>query len=210
MRLSRKYGLPAEIALLYDFVNSLDLRQFVHHGVRRVVSDELETPDQLSKWMASHGLLSRKTTLSKSAHAQALRLRAVLRDFVQLEPGEARRDPAVARALNEMAVQFPLVVGLNVRGKLGLLPAGRDGVGCLAAVLGELEHIAAAGRLDRLKMCASVECRWIFFDRSKPSSRRWCVSTLCGNREKTRAYRRRNQYERGARQNTVAPTKAQG
>jgi predicted RNA-binding Zn ribbon-like protein len=209
MRLSRKYGLPAEIALLYDFVNSLDVRRFVHRGVQRVIRDELETPDQLSKWMASHGLLSRNATISKSAHIHALRLRAVLRDFVQLEPGQARRDPAVARALNEMALQFPLVVGLNAGGKLGLVAARRDGVGCLAAVLGELEHIAAVGRLDRLKMCASAECRWIFFDRSKPSSRRWCVSALCGNREKTRAYRRRNQYEQGTPQNTVTPTKAQ-
>jgi predicted RNA-binding Zn ribbon-like protein len=203
MRLSRKYGIPAEIALVYDFVNSLDLRRFVHHGVQHVTRDELETPEQLSEWMASRGLLIPRTTLSKSAHAQALRLRAVLRDYIQLEPGEARRDRAVVKALNEMAAQFPLVVDVDARGKLGVSPSQRNGVGSLAAVLGELEHVAAAGRLDRLKMCASAECRWIFFDRSKPSSRRWCVSALCGNREKTRTYRRRHHHERDARQNAI-------
>ena len=42
------------------------------------------------------------------------------------------------------------------------------------------------GTLDRLKMCASDECRRVFFDRSKPATRRWCMSSLCGNRMKTR------------------------
>jgi predicted RNA-binding Zn ribbon-like protein len=31
----------------------------------------------------------------------------------------------------------------------------------------------------------------VFFDRSKPATRRWCMSTLCGNRMKTRTYRER-------------------
>jgi CGNR zinc finger len=31
-------------------------------------------------------------------------------------------------------------------------------------------------------MCAAEEYRRVFFDRSKPATRRWCMSTLCGNR----------------------------
>jgi predicted RNA-binding Zn ribbon-like protein len=49
------------------------------------------------------------------------------------------------------------------------------------------------GELDRLKTCGAEECKRVFFDRSKPGTRRWCVSTLCGNRIKTRAYRERRQ-----------------
>jgi predicted RNA-binding Zn ribbon-like protein len=196
MRVSRKYGIPTEIALIYDFVNSLDLRRFVHNGVQHVTNDELATPEKLSEWMVSHGLLARRTVLSKAAHAQALRLRSVLRRFIQLEPGAARRDPDVAKTLNEVAAQFPLVANLDPRGTLGLVPVRREGVNSLADVLVALEHVAAMGKLDRLKMCASTECHWIFFDRSKPSSRRWCMAELCGNREKTRAYRKRHQHER--------------
>ncbi|MBN9043312.1 MAG: CGNR zinc finger domain-containing protein [Rhizobiales bacterium] len=33
----------------------------------------------------------------------------------------------------------------------------------------------------------------MFYDRSKPASRRWCVSTPCGNRVETRNYRERHQ-----------------
>jgi len=195
MQLSRKYGIPTEIALIYDFANSLDLRQFVHNGVQRVTNDELATPEKLSEWMVSHGLLVRRTALSKAAHAQALRLRSVLRSFIQLEPGAARRDPDVAKKLNEVAAQFPLVANLDPRGTLGLVPVRRDGVNSLADVLVALEHAATMSKLDRLKMCASTECHWIFYDRSKPSSRRWCMAELCGNREKTRAYRKRHQHE---------------
>jgi predicted RNA-binding Zn ribbon-like protein len=41
-------------------------------------------------------------------------------------------------------------------------------------------------------MCAAEECRRVFFDGSKPATRRWCISTLCGNRAKTRTYRERH------------------
>ena len=56
-------------------------------------------------------------------------------------------------------------------------------------ILAELHRLAQGDRLDRLKMCASDACRWIFYDRSKPGNRRWCSSVLCGNREETRSYR---------------------
>jgi predicted RNA-binding Zn ribbon-like protein len=55
----------------------------------------------------------------------------------------------------------------------------------------ELYDGSVRGTLDRLKMCAAEECRRVFFDRSKPATRRWCMSTLCGNRIKTRNYRER-------------------
>jgi predicted RNA-binding Zn ribbon-like protein len=40
--------------------------------------------------------------------------------------------------------------------------------------------------LSRLKRCAG--CPWLFFDRSKNGSRRWCSMTDCGTHEKIRRY----------------------
>jgi predicted RNA-binding Zn ribbon-like protein len=62
----------------------------------------------------------------------------------------------------------------------------------LSHVVAEFYEGSITRTLDRLKMCAAEECRRIFFDRSKPATRRWCMSTLCGNRSKTRNYRERN------------------
>jgi predicted RNA-binding Zn ribbon-like protein len=59
--------------------------------------------------------------------------------------------------------------------------------------LDEIVAIALAAMLDgtwlRLKACRN--CRWCFYDYSPNRSATWCSMQLCGNRTKTRAYRRR-------------------
>jgi len=42
--------------------------------------------------------------------------------------------------------------------------------------------------LARIHTCANHECGWIFLDRSRNGSRKWCSSTVCGNRERVRQY----------------------
>ncbi|HEX2410019.1 MAG TPA: ABATE domain-containing protein [Solirubrobacteraceae bacterium] len=46
-----------------------------------------------------------------------------------------------------------------------------------------------AGPLDRLKACAN--CPWLFIDRSRNRSRRWCSMDECGVHLKMRRYRAR-------------------
>lgn len=94
-------------------------------------------------------------------------------------------------ALNVATRPFPLIVDASDTG-ITLRPASDDASAGLARIVAELQNAAATGTLDRLKMCDAEECRRIFFDRSKPGTRRWCVSTLCGNRIKTRTYRERH------------------
>jgi predicted RNA-binding Zn ribbon-like protein len=45
------------------------------------------------------------------------------------------------------------------------------------------------GSFARLKACRN--CRWSFYDYSPNRSATWCSMQICGNRTKTRAYRRR-------------------
>jgi predicted RNA-binding Zn ribbon-like protein len=40
--------------------------------------------------------------------------------------------------------------------------------------------------IQRLKRCAG--CPWLFVDRSKNHSRRWCSMEICGTDEKMRRY----------------------
>lgn len=44
---------------------------------------------------------------------------------------------------------------------------------------------------DRLERCTEPRCRWLFVDRSRNRSRRWCEMGLCGNRAKASRFRRR-------------------
>jgi predicted RNA-binding Zn ribbon-like protein len=45
--------------------------------------------------------------------------------------------------------------------------------------------------LQSVRECGDDTCRWIFVDRSKNHSRRWCDMKVCGNRIKARNFYRR-------------------
>jgi len=107
----------------------------------------------------------------------ALQLRAGIRDYLQRDPAERGSNRDTIRSLNEALKPFPLAVEL--RGKESArLKATREGaLAGLSQVVAELYNGSRDGTLDRLKMCASDECRRLFFDRSKPATRRWCMST---------------------------------
>jgi predicted RNA-binding Zn ribbon-like protein len=190
---SRKFKVPDELADLYDFANSLDLRHFTHHGVQHVPGDQITSPQELGAWMSARGQLRPGVKITPAMLETALALRSSVRAYLECEPAERRTNKDVLRSLNRMTAHFPLVVAAHDGGDLGLRPARDDSLAGLSTIVAELHNGAASGALDRLKTCASEECRRVFFDRSKPGSRRWCVSTLCGNRIKTRTYRERRQ-----------------
>jgi predicted RNA-binding Zn ribbon-like protein len=58
----------------------------------------------------------------------------------------------------------------------------------LAAVVIDAMH---DGTWSRLKPCRH-DCRWLFYDHSTKRSGTWCTMSVCGNRLKARAYRRRH------------------
>jgi predicted RNA-binding Zn ribbon-like protein len=122
-------------------------------------------------------------------HRTALELRSALRDFLLTPPQHRPQAREAARQLTAASRKFPLMLTVSDRGSVALAPTpGSTGLG---NVLGQMIRLAETGRLARLKTCASEECHWIFFDRSKPANRHWCASSICGNRQKTRAYRER-------------------
>ena len=192
---SRRFHVPDALANTYDFANSLDLRHFVHHGVQHTQADELEDPASLGAWMARHKLGEAGKTPSTATFEAALALRAAIRDYLERDLQARRRDASVSEALERAMARFPLRVTAAGKQGLKLAPAGTDAMAGLSAIVAELYDGAAYGTLDRLKMCASDECKRVFFDRSKPGTRRWCQSTLCGNRQKTRTYRERLKQE---------------
>ncbi|WP_024518780.1 CGNR zinc finger domain-containing protein [Bradyrhizobium sp. Tv2a-2] len=187
---SRKFQVPDALANLYDFANTLDLRHFTHHGVAHPQGDELKAPQDLASWMAARGMLQADTKITPAMFDTAVGFRRALRDYLQHDP-PSRRQRSVARALNEAIAAFPLVAELGGTGKALLRPARNDALAGISTLVADLYDGMQSGSLDRLKMCAAEECRRLFFDRSKPATRRWCMSSLCGNRIKTRAYRAR-------------------
>jgi len=189
-RESKKFNVPDELANLYDFANTLDVRHFTHHGVPHPQRDELTSAKELATWMSQRGLAASSAKVTPAMLATAIELRTSVRDYLQCDPLERRNNKDAARALNRALKLFPMVVSEG-DGGLVLRTAREDGLAGLSPIVAELYDGSRNGTLGRLKMCASDECRRVFFDRSKPSTRRWCMSSLCGNRMKTRSYRER-------------------
>jgi predicted RNA-binding Zn ribbon-like protein len=190
-KLARQFKVPDSLANLYEFANSLDLRTFTHKGVPHANSDDLRDAKSLASWMMERGLIESGTAVPASAFTAAIRLRSNIRELIGCDPAR-RKGSDVSRALNESLQHFALIAQANGKGEMQLQSLRSDALGGLASIVAELYDASREGCLDRLKMCAAEECRRVFFDKSKPGSRRWCMSTLCGNRMKTRAYRERH------------------
>jgi predicted RNA-binding Zn ribbon-like protein len=188
---SRKFKVPDELANLYDFANSLDVRHFTHHGVQHLQSDELKGPRELGAWMSQRGLLWSGAKITPAMFDTALQLRSSVRTYLEIDPAKRRKAGDAVRSLNKAMRLLPLVAEARNDGVMALRAGRDDALAGLSVVVAEMYDGSVRGTLDRLKMCAAEECRRVFFDRSKPATRRWCMSTLCGNRTKTRAYRER-------------------
>ena len=189
---SRKFQVPDELANLYDFANSLDVRHFTHHGVPHEQGDQLTGPRELGAWMAQRGLLSSGAKITSAMFDTALQLRTRVRAYLQCDPAERHSNKGAVQALDAAMRLFPLVAAARGDGGMVLRGSRSDALAGLSVVVAELYDGSVRGTLDRLKTCAAEECRRVFFDRSKPATRRWCMSTLCGNRTKTRTYRERH------------------
>src|SRR6516225_9261430 len=86
MRLSEKFSIPSDLALLYDFVNSLDVRRYMEQGTAHDPSDELATPARLRDWLQARRLLEGGVNVSEAEHREALRLRDALRNLIAAPP----------------------------------------------------------------------------------------------------------------------------
>jgi predicted RNA-binding Zn ribbon-like protein len=72
-----------------------------------------------------------------------------------------------------------------------LVPAAPGVDGLLGRVLASAHGAMLDGTWPRLKACRNHGCRWAFYDYSRNRSASWCSMQICGNRTKTRTYRRR-------------------
>ncbi|MDE3154303.1 MAG: ABATE domain-containing protein [Acidobacteriota bacterium] len=63
--------------------------------------------------------------------------------------------------------------------------------GLLAPVVKSAADLLTSADLPRVRECEVATCGWLFVDRSRNRSRRWCDMAVCGNRAKARRYQAR-------------------
>jgi predicted RNA-binding Zn ribbon-like protein len=168
----------------------LDLiRRFCNTCNRENGADRFETVDGLERWLHEQEL-SREDGRGAD-ESDRLRLVAV-REHLRahaLAHHDAPDDPTHDLPLDDRVVDAPIALAV-VDGRLTVRPTGRD---VASRTIGHLAlAVMESQRTDvwrRFKACPA--CGWVFYDRSKNRSGRWCSMNACGGRAKVAAFRGR-------------------
>jgi predicted RNA-binding Zn ribbon-like protein len=161
--------------LVESFLNSIDLESG---------RDDLDSPVRFRGWLIANGRAAAAESLTPADLWFAREVRDALREEVR---GHGVGDHS---RLNALAAHVALCATFTSDG-LAVRPAEPGVRGVIGEVLGAAVIADRDGRWQRLKICRERHCQVAFYDRSKNSSRCWCSMSVCGNRNKTRAYRGR-------------------
>ena len=168
------------------------LQRFLNTVAPEWKQEMLHSPQRLRVVLAELDLVLPAASVSADDLRRALELREALRALVLANNG------IPAAPVAEHVVEQAAAGGLGIRfvdGVPRLVGSERGVAGALATLAGIVAEAAASGTWPRLKACPAEACGWVFYDRSRNRSGRWCDSTVCGNRAKTRAYRRRRRAQ---------------
>jgi len=186
--------------LCLDFANTVEFRDTPR------AQDWLESYGELLAWAAHAGVLERATArrLGAVAAKHPAAARAALKRAVAFR--EALYGIASALAGGRPVPEAALaVIKRQLFGRPGqtrLVAAGRrlarrwagkpDALDQVIWPIAWAAHDLLTGAAAaQLRVCANDECHWLFLDKSRNHSRRWCAMEICGNLVKARRHRRR-------------------
>ena len=174
---------PGSLALVQAFVNSVASEGDLHW-------EPFCDPDGLRSWLVRRGLMADGEPVGEADVGRAKETREALRALLAANDGRGL-NAGVVRILNRAAERARLGVRFGSDGGAALEPGAGGVDGAVGWVLAAAHAGMEEGTWKRLKVCANGGCGWTFYDRSRNRSSRWCSMAVCGNRTKTRAYRRR-------------------
>lgn len=172
---------PGPLALVQAFVNTREASRDW---------EALADPTSLRGWLVEHGLLPGGEPVGDGDVRRAREVREALRAMLAANNGRAA-DARATETLNRAAERAGLRVRFGKDGRTSLESASGGADGALGSILAAVHAGMENGSWGRLKACANEGCTWAFYDHSKNRSGGWCSMAVCGNRTKTRAYRRR-------------------
>jgi len=173
---------PPPYDLLQDFVNT---------EIPEWARDDIATPALLSEWLRGRDLLEEGGGVGAEAFVVARELRGVLRQLALLNTLRKPPDDELRTRADSVFALLPVRAGLGPGGGVRPVAIGSGATRALAAIVAVALEAQATGAWERLKACRKESCGWLFYDASRNSSSSWCSMSICGNRTKTAAYRRR-------------------
>lgn len=174
---------PDGLALVQAFINTNDIE---------AGRDELSGLDQMLNWFIQQGIAGGDLRATEEDLQLTVSLREHLRALALANNGETLHADTI-NALNAISSQASVWISFDAAGHSSLQPQSYGTWPPIATLLAEVHTSMASGTWSRLKVCRNHECRWAFYDHSRNRSGAWCTMSICGSRNKTRAYRRRRQ-----------------
>ena len=172
---------PGRLEVVRQFINTIDFENS---------TDELETTRGARRWLGTRGLLRRGAQVSERERMRLIELREALRALAGAHTNPPLPRSALTR-LNRLASTASIRPMFHDGGNVQLTAVRGDVQDAISALLAIVCESIANESWTRLKVCRDERCRWAFYDASKNQVGTWCSMAFCGNRAKTRAYRRR-------------------
>jgi predicted RNA-binding Zn ribbon-like protein len=176
---------PPWLALAQDLVNTVDLEQGI---------DRLAEPADLTAFVKAHGLPS--LAMSRRDLARCLEFREALRGACLAHAGLELPPSSTGVLDRELArAQLLLAIDRAGAGSVTVRPVLRGFDSLVAHLAAGIVMGLADGTWLRLKACAAVGCRWVYYDHSPAGRGRWCTMQICGSRAKVSTYRQRQRTQ---------------
>lgn len=173
-----------------DFLNTL----VAMDGAR---TDLLQSDGAVVQWLGQSGMLP-ESHVAKAAQEglleEARALRETIRAVVVQRKSGGRVNPKPLNTYLREADSYPQL-GADSAGHVTLIR--RRNLDTPRQVLSRLAESAAellaTVDFELVRKCEDAECVLWFLDKTKSHRRRWCSMAICGNRNKVRAFRERQQ-----------------
>jgi len=183
-----------------DFANTVDNRPTATRELLRSYGDLVTWAEQSRILDAAAAAelraeAERRPGAAESALAGARALREAIYAIFSARAG-GRGAPAGALATLNAALA-PSLARLRLDARdgdaFGWQWSLEDGAldGLLAPIVDSAAELLTSSDLARVRECEADNCGWLFIDRSRNRSRRWCDMSVCGNRAKVRRHYQR-------------------
>lgn len=170
----------------------LNLLNTANWQQNEALDDHIGTFEALLDWSRRVGLCMRDNCAASFDSAALERIvifRGKLRVlFLKIIAGE-NLDEADSEFLNTAFTDSRNRAPLNIKdGKLAYSAIEIPDRDLLMSVLISAIDLLTSTDHQRVKICPSDHCGWLFVDQSRTGRRKWCSIELCGNRKRARAH----------------------
>lgn len=189
--------------LCLDFINTVYARIDISGREYNILNDKLNSYADLVEWSVAIGLMD-SSAAKRLMKLSPQKVNPVLKRGIEFRE-------ALYRIFKDIIDnRKPLDSDLNIlnkesgiaKSKRKLAYTGDDFTmeyESFDAPDSMLWHVAVSAaelllsdKLNRIKQCPAQECGWLFLDTCKNNSRTWCDMKDCGNVEKVRRFRKKN------------------